>query len=429
MVMHDRTRDAARMEKLLEDASIKLSAVASNVTGVSARAMLSQLVAGNTDAVALADLAKGKLRRKIPDLAEALTGHFDDHHALLVSELLAALDEADAVLARIDAALEVEMAPWAVQLALLQTIPGIGIRAAQTIIAETGGDMSRFPTAAALASWAGVCPGVHESAGRRGPARRRHGDKWLCSTLVEAAHSVARSRNTYLASQYAGIAGRRGSPESVTATRNVTALACRRMSRWWVLIVRPPRTGSPLSELTQSDSGTAGAAIAGAATVSPVTRDVPPVAATVRAAVTTVVRRRARPTVGMVLLEESGRGGRRLPTSSTQTANPACGFPRPARCDAPHTHPSRAICRAPRRGDSGTSSSGGRSMALVAAKRAGIRPGGRTGSAAAQQRAGGDEDGEEKAEEGADDGAETVGHRFLAGVRQQVAAAHLEPHV
>lgn len=134
-----------------------------------------------------------------------------------MSELLAALDEADAVLARIDAAREVEMAPWAEQLALLQTIPGIGVRAAQTIIAETGGDMSRFPTTAALASWAGVCPGVHESAGRRGPARRRHRDKWLCSALVEAAHSVARSRNTYLASQYARIAGRRGSGRAAMA--------------------------------------------------------------------------------------------------------------------------------------------------------------------------------------------------------------------
>ena len=175
-VMNDRTRDAARIEKLLENASIKLSAVAANITGASARAMLKELVAGNTDTGAMADLAKSKLRRKIPDLVEALTGHFDDYHALLVAELLASIDEAEATLARLDTTLEVEMAPWAEQIALLQTIPGIGIRAAHTVIAETGGDMSRFPTAAALASWAGLCPRRRGGMRHR---RRRRATSWL----------------------------------------------------------------------------------------------------------------------------------------------------------------------------------------------------------------------------------------------------------
>jgi transposase len=159
-VMHDRTRDGARIEKLLEDASIKLSAVASSITGASARAMLAQLVAGKTDTAAMADLAKSKLRRKVPDLVEALTGRFDDHHALLVSVLLASIEDAEATLARLDAALEVEMAPWAEQVELLQTMLGIAVRAVHTIIAETGGGMLRFPTAGALASWPRVVSGA-----------------------------------------------------------------------------------------------------------------------------------------------------------------------------------------------------------------------------------------------------------------------------
>ncbi len=192
-LMGDRTRDATRLEKLLEDASIKLSVVASSVTTVSARQMLAQLVAGNTDAAAMAELAHGKMRKKRADLAEALTGHFDDHHALLVGAMLHRLDHVESALAELDATIAAAMAPWAHQLELLQTIPGVGVKTAQVIIAETGADMSRFPTAAHLAAWAGLAPGMHESAGKRSPAGSRKGNKWLASMLVEAASSVSRS--------------------------------------------------------------------------------------------------------------------------------------------------------------------------------------------------------------------------------------------
>jgi transposase len=145
-LMGDRTRDAVRLERLLEDASIRLSAVASSVTTLSAREMLAQLVAGNTDAVAMAGLAHGKMRRKLPDLAEALTGHFDAHHALLVGEMLHRLDHVETALAELDVMIAAAMTPWAHQLELLQTIPGVGLKTAQVIIAETGGDMAQFPT-------------------------------------------------------------------------------------------------------------------------------------------------------------------------------------------------------------------------------------------------------------------------------------------
>jgi transposase len=195
-LMGDRTRDAVRLERLLEDASIKLSAVASSVTTLSAREMLAQLVAGNTDAVAMADLAHGKMRRKLPDLAEALTGHFDDHHALLVGAMLHRLEHVETALAELDVMIAAAMEPWSHQLELLQTIPGVGLKTAQVIIAETGGDMAQFPTAAHLAAWAGVAPAMHESAGKRRPAGSRKGNKWLASMLVEAASSVSRSKHT-----------------------------------------------------------------------------------------------------------------------------------------------------------------------------------------------------------------------------------------
>jgi len=165
----DRTRDADRLEKLLEDASIKISAVASNIAGVSARAMMDALVAGERDPVVMADLARSKLRRKIPDLTEALTGHFDDHHALIVGQLLARIAATEQAVADLDAHLQAAMAPWAHEIDLLTTIPGVGRLVAWTFIAETGGDMSRFASPAHLASWAGVAPGMHESAGHRRP--------------------------------------------------------------------------------------------------------------------------------------------------------------------------------------------------------------------------------------------------------------------
>jgi len=217
MVMGDRIRDAGRLEKLLEDASIKISAVASNILGASCRGMLAALVAGERDPALIADLAYSRLRRKIPELTEALTGRFDDHHALLVAQLLTRLDHTESTLARLDAAIAAELEPYAEQIALLQTIPGVGPVCAQVIIAETGGDMSVFPAPGHLAAWAGLAPGMHESAGKRSPAGSRKGNKWLASMLVQAAHSVALAHDTYLASQYARIAGRRGGKRAAVA--------------------------------------------------------------------------------------------------------------------------------------------------------------------------------------------------------------------
>ena len=165
----------------------------------------------------MADLAHSKMRRKIPDLIEALTGHFDDHHALLVRAMLHRLDHVEAALVELDARIVAATAPWAHQIELLQTIPGVGLKTAQVIIAETGADMDQFPTAAHLAAWAGVAPAMHESAGKRSPAGSRKGNKWLASMLVEAASSVSRTKNTYLGAQYARIASRRGRKRAAIA--------------------------------------------------------------------------------------------------------------------------------------------------------------------------------------------------------------------
>jgi transposase len=146
--------------------------------------MLAALVGGERDPHVLADMAHGKMRAKIPELTEALTGHFTDHHALLVGQMLARLNRVEQALAALDEQIDEAMTPWARQLKLLQTIPGVGLKTAQVIIAETGADMSRFPSAAHLAAWAGLAPAMHESAGKRAPAGSRNGNKWLASMLV-----------------------------------------------------------------------------------------------------------------------------------------------------------------------------------------------------------------------------------------------------
>jgi transposase len=231
----DRTRDAVRLESLLEDASIKLSAVASNIVGVSSRAMLGELVAGQRDGAVLADLARSKLRRKIPDLTEALTGHFDDHHALIVGQLLTRLNHVEQALAELDAQITLEVAPWQHQVDLLRTIPGVGDVVAHAFIAETGADMTRFPTPAHLAAWAGVAPAMHESAGKRTPAGSRRGNRFLASMLVEAAASAARTKTTYLAGQYKRIAARRGSGRAAVAVAHSILVAA-----YWMLVRDEP---------------------------------------------------------------------------------------------------------------------------------------------------------------------------------------------
>ena len=179
--------------------------------------MLAALVEGTRDPAALADLARSQLRKKLPQLREALEGRFRAHHALIVGELLAHIEYLEDAIERLSREVEQRIAPFATEVQLLDTIPGVDRRAAEVLLAEIGPDMTRFPTAGHLASWAGRCPGNDESAGKRGSGRMRKGSKWLAITLIESASSVARSKQTYLASQYARIKGRRGHKKAIGA--------------------------------------------------------------------------------------------------------------------------------------------------------------------------------------------------------------------
>ena len=230
-LMGDRAREMVRLELMLEDASIKLSSVASSLKTVSARAMLTAMIEGETNPLTLANLAKGKMRRKIPDLAQALTGTFDAHHAQLARSMLRRLELVEVALAELNAVIVQTCRPWQHRIELLQTIPGVGDTVAQVIIAETGADMTRFPTAAHLAAWAGLAPAMHESAGRQTPAGKRHGNKWLTAMLVEAAGSVGRMHGkNYLAAQHARLLKRRGMGRAQVAVAHSILVAA-----YWML--------------------------------------------------------------------------------------------------------------------------------------------------------------------------------------------------
>lgn len=201
-LVQDRARETQRIQKLLEDANIKLDSVASDVLGVGARRMIEALIAGDRDVDAMADLALTRMRPKIAELRLALEGRFNDHHALMASMHLRHVDELTDLIAAIEEEVDRRLVPFAEQAARLRTIPGIGKRTAEVVIAEIGVDMSRFPTAGHLASWAGLCPGNHESAGKRRSGKARKGNAALRSALCEAAWSAARTRDTYLAAQF-----------------------------------------------------------------------------------------------------------------------------------------------------------------------------------------------------------------------------------
>jgi transposase len=210
-LMGDRARKIVRLELMLKYASIKLSSVVSSLTTVSARAMLTAMIEGEQDPLVLAEMAKGRLRRKIPDLAQALTGHFDANHARLARSMLRRLELVEQALVELEAVIAEACRPWQHQIDLLETVPGVGPKVAQVIIAETGADMARFPTAGHLAAWAGLAPAMNESAGRQTPAGKRRGNKWLTAMLVEAAGSVGRMHGkNYLAVQHARLTKRRG---------------------------------------------------------------------------------------------------------------------------------------------------------------------------------------------------------------------------
>jgi transposase len=216
-LIYERTRETQRLHKVLEDAGIKLGCVASDVLGVSGRAMLEALVGGTTDPEVLAELARGSLRNKLPALREALEGRVARHHRLLVAELLAHLDYLDEAIQRLSGEVAQMVAPFSPLLALLCTIPGVDRRTAEVILAEIGVDMTRFPTAGHLASWAGLCPGNNESAGKHFSGKTRKGSRWLRTTLSQAANAAARSKGTYLAAHYARIKGRRGHKRAIVA--------------------------------------------------------------------------------------------------------------------------------------------------------------------------------------------------------------------
>src|SRR5919197_2893274 len=219
--VEERSRAIQRLEKILQDAGIKFSSVASGTYSASARSILEALLAGVSDPAALAELAKGRLRAKIPQLGEALANRFElAHHGVLVAGLLAHIDTLDQAAATLDARIAAATAPYADLVELLCTIPGVRLNTARVLIAECGPDMSVFPSAEHLVSWAAVCPGVNASGGRRRSGKTRHGNRWLRKALTEAARAAARSKNTYLASHYWQIRGRRGDAKAIGATRH-----------------------------------------------------------------------------------------------------------------------------------------------------------------------------------------------------------------
>ena len=213
----DRAREVNRLHRVLEDAGIKLSTVATDVMGASGRAMLQALLQGTTDPAVLADLAKGKLRKKLPALQQALAGHCRAHHRFLIAQILAKVDFLDETLVTLTEEIDRLVAPFAVMLANLDTIPGINRKGAITLLAETGGDMSRFPTAGHLCSWGAMCPGQNESAGKHRSGRTRQGNRYLRTTLIECGLAATRANRTALQSRYYRVKRNRGHKKAVVA--------------------------------------------------------------------------------------------------------------------------------------------------------------------------------------------------------------------
>jgi transposase len=216
--IQERGREVQRVEKTLQDAGIKLSSVASEVLGVSARKMLDALIAGTHDPEVLADLAKGALRNKIPALRDALNGRFTGHHALLIGQMLAQIDFLDETIQTLSERIEELTRPFSREIELLDSIPGVDKRAAEMLLAEIGPDMSRFPTDAHLASWGGMCPGQRESGDKKHSAATRKGSKWLRGALTECSKAIVRTKGTYLSARYHRIKSRRGHAKATVAT-------------------------------------------------------------------------------------------------------------------------------------------------------------------------------------------------------------------
>ena len=202
---------------MLEDAGLKLSTVASDIMGASGRAMLTALVHGTTDPTVLAELARGRLRKKLPELRRALQGRFRPHHAFLIEQIFAKIDFLDETLDRLTAELDRRLVPFEPMLKALDTIPGVDRIGAISIVAETGGDMSRFPTAGHLCSWAAMCPGNNESAGKRRSGKTRKGNRYLRETLIQAALGASHKNGSALQARYHRVKRHRGHKKAVVA--------------------------------------------------------------------------------------------------------------------------------------------------------------------------------------------------------------------
>src|SRR5262249_2694377 len=217
VLIEERARGANRVHKALQDAGIKVGAVATNILGTSGRAMLEALAQGTTDATVLAELARGSLRKKLPALRQALAGRFRPHHAFLIGQLLAHLDYLDEAIATVSAQIGALMAPFTTELERLDAIPGVNRRTAEVLVAECGVDMAPFPSDRHLASWAGLCPGNYESAGKRNSGKTRTGNRWLRAALIEAAWAAIRKKDSALGARYRRIARHRGHRTAIGA--------------------------------------------------------------------------------------------------------------------------------------------------------------------------------------------------------------------
>lgn len=225
-LVQERAAEVNRLHKLLEGANIKLASVATDVMGVSGRVMLAALVGGEADPDVLAELAKGRLRTKLPELRRALEGRVRPVHRVLLEQLLAHLAFLEESIAAVQAEIERALGPFEQAAALLQTIPGVGATAAAVIVAEIGTDMARFPSAKHLASWAGLCPGNHVSAGKRLGGKPRGGNAWLRGVLGEVAWVIAHTKDTYLAAGYHRLARRRGKHKAAVAIAHRVLTIC-----------------------------------------------------------------------------------------------------------------------------------------------------------------------------------------------------------
>jgi transposase len=239
-LVESRTREVQRLDKLLQDAGIKLTSVASRLLTKSGLAMIEAMLGGVSDPAELAELAQGRLRSKIPELRQALAGRFRvGHHGLLARRMLAHIRFLEAAIDDLDTQIERLIVPFEPMLELVMTIPGVARTVGICLIAETGIDMTIFPTAGHLTSWAGICPGNNASGGRRRGGRTRRGPIWLRTALTEAAHAASRTKGTYLAAHHAQIRGRRGTPTAVGATRHDILRA------YWHILA----TGAPFHDL------------------------------------------------------------------------------------------------------------------------------------------------------------------------------------